>query len=183
MRTYLDAKAMAKSLRAVLSERQIEFTHSDCLEVVAQQFGLKNWNVLSARINADAVPIDLKAPIPLLRSFSEDKAVEFYVDFLGFKIDWRHRFGDNAPLYMQITRSDATLHLSEHHGDASPGSTVFLWMRGIAEYHRELSEKNYRHNKPGFERAPWEARILEVRDPFGNRLLFNEHDTDKERRR
>jgi hypothetical protein len=29
--------------------------------------------------------------IPILRIFDEAKAKEFYVDFLGFKIDWGNR--------------------------------------------------------------------------------------------
>ena len=75
---------------------------------------------------------------------------------------------------MQVSRSGATLHLSEHHGDASPGSTVFVWMRGIADYHRELGARNDRYNRPGLEAAPWDARVMEVSDPFGNRLRFSE---------
>lgn len=53
MRSFMDAKAMAKSLRNALAERKIEVSHSDCLEIVARQFGLANWNTLSALI-ADA---------------------------------------------------------------------------------------------------------------------------------
>jgi uncharacterized glyoxalase superfamily protein PhnB len=84
------------------------------------------------------------------------------------------RFHDNAPLYAQLSRAGLKLHLSEHHGDASPGSTVFIWMRGIAALHDELSKKSYRHNRPGLEDAPWDARVMEVNDPFGNRLRFSE---------
>ena len=29
---------------------------------------------------------------PILRIFDEAKAKEFYVAFLGFKVDWEHRF-------------------------------------------------------------------------------------------
>lgn len=185
MRTYLDAKAMAKSLRASLGQKQIALSHSDCLEIVAAQFGVENWNILSAKIDAHGgaakVPAvaaesgpQLKCAIPILRIFSVEKAKEFYVDFLGFAIDWEHRFGDNFPLYAQISRAGLKLHLSEHHGDASPGSTVFIWMRGIAEYHRELTAKDYRYNKPGLEDAPWDARVIEVSDPFGNKLRFSE---------
>jgi hypothetical protein len=180
MRTFLDAKAMAKSLRTALDDKQHAVTHSECLEIVAAQFGLDNWNVLSARIDA-AKPaatapqaIQLKTAIPILRIFSVEKAKEFYVDFLGFKIDWEHRFGDNFPLYAQVSRAGLLLHLSEHHGDASPGSTVFIWMRGIADYHRELTAKDYRYYKPGLEDAPWDARVMQVGDPFGNKLRFSE---------
>jgi hypothetical protein len=34
----------------------------------------------------------LSAAIPILRIFSEEKAKEFYLDFLGFRIEWEHRF-------------------------------------------------------------------------------------------
>src|SRR5687768_18025800 len=59
---------------------------------------------------------------PILRIFDEAKAREFYVDFLGFKVDWEHRFEAGLPLYMQVSRDQCILHLSEHHGDCSPGS-------------------------------------------------------------
>ncbi len=39
-------------------------------------------------------------PIPILRIFDEAKAEEFYLDFLGFKLDWEHRFeGASAALH------------------------------------------------------------------------------------
>jgi len=112
--------------------------------------------------------------IPILRIFSVEKAMEFYVDFLGFSVDWEHRFGANFPLYAQISRNGLRLHLSEHHGDASPGATVFIRMRGIAAYHAELAAKDYRYAKPGIEDAPWDAKVMQVADPFGNRLRFSE---------
>ncbi len=57
--------------------------------------------------------------IPVLRIFDYSKAIEFYVDWLDFKIDWEHRFSTDSPLYMQISREHITLHLSEHHGDVA----------------------------------------------------------------
>jgi uncharacterized glyoxalase superfamily protein PhnB len=115
--------------------------------------------------------------IPILRIFSVDKAKEFYLDFLGFTLDWEHRFGDNFPLYMQVSRGGLRLHLSEHHGDACPGSTAFVRMHGIEALHRELAAKDHRYLKPGIEQAPWRARLMEVTDPFGNRIRFNEDDS------
>jgi hypothetical protein len=114
--------------------------------------------------------------VPILRIFSVGKAKEFYLDFLGFALDWEHRFADDLPLYMQVSRGALCLHLSEHHGDACPGSTVFVRMRGVEALHRELTAKNYRYLRPGVERAPWGARVMEVTDPFGNRIRFNEDD-------
>ncbi|WHZ16958.1 MAG: Glyoxalase family protein [Nitrospira sp.] len=59
-------------------------------------------------------------PIPILRIFDEAKAKEFHLDFLGFTLDWEHRFEAGLPLYMQVSRDGCILHLSEHHGDGSP---------------------------------------------------------------
>lgn len=181
MSASIDAKAMARALRASLGEKQITLSHSECLELVARQLGAESWNVLAAKIaheaEAKAAPRDgirFSDAIPILRIFDVAKAKEFYVDFLGFTIDWEHRFGDNFPLYAQVSRADIKLHLSEHHGDASPGSTVFVWMRGIEAYHRELNAKDYRYYKPGLEDAVWDGKMMQVADPFGNRLRFSE---------
>ena len=52
MRDYRDAKAMAQSLRQALTQDKLTVTHSRSLELVAQAFGLDNWNILAARIEA-----------------------------------------------------------------------------------------------------------------------------------
>jgi len=122
------------------------------------------------------MPIDFQQTVPILRTFSEEKAREFYVGFLGFIVDWEHRFADDAPLYMQVARGGLVLQLSEHHGDACPGGTVLVRLTGVEEYHRELTAKNYRNNRPGLEHTPWNTRLMEVIDPFGNRIRFSEND-------
>lgn len=112
--------------------------------------------------------------IPILRIFDEAKAIEFYVDWLGFTVDWTHRFDDNAPIYMQISLNGVTLHLSEHHGDCSPGGKVFIECDGVREFHSLLNEKKYKYNRPGLEHEPWDAVSVTVIDPFHNQLAFNE---------
>lgn len=109
----------------------------------------------------------------ILRIFDEAKAREF-CDFLGFCVDWEHRFEPNLPLYMQVSRGNLVLHLSEHYGDCSPDSTVFVRMQGIDELHTELIAKNYKYLCPGVELAPWNDKTMELTDPFGNRLSLNE---------
>ena len=64
----------------------------------------------------------LAQPVPILRIFDESVAKDFYVEFLGFKVDWEHRFANGAPLYLQVTHGDCVLHLSGHFGDCSPGA-------------------------------------------------------------
>ena len=119
--------------------------------------------------------MQLLQTIPLLRIFDVAKARDFYVAFLGFKVDWEHRFEPDTPLYMQVSRGECVLHLTEHHGDCCPGATVFIRMTGIDAFHAELTGKKYRYARPGVELAPWNAKLMQVTDPFGNRLRFNEY--------
>jgi ribosomal-protein-alanine N-acetyltransferase len=89
------------------------------------------------------------------------------------KPKWEHRFAENMPLYMEVRRGNLTLHLSEHHGDASPGATVFVRMIGIDALAEELRAKNYPYNKPGVETdRDLGAKCMEVNDPFDNRIRF-----------
>jgi len=111
---------------------------------------------------------------PILRMFDIAKADEFYLGFLGFTVDWNHRFADDLPLYRQISRDGLILHLSEHHGDGSPGANIRITMRGVEALHAELAAKTYRYMRPGIERTPWDTLELGVIDPFGNRIRFCE---------
>lgn len=112
--------------------------------------------------------------IPIMRIFDETRAREFYLDFLGMTLDWVHRFEPNLPVYMQVSRGDLVFHLSEHSADCSPGAKVFVSTTGIDDLYAEISTKNYRYNRPQISRAPWGDRVLEVTDPFSNRIVFNE---------
>lgn len=112
--------------------------------------------------------------VPILRIFDVEKARAFYIDYLGFQVDWVHQFGENFPHYLQVSRNGLVLHLTEHHGDCCPGSTVFVKSTGLEALHQELTSRNDTFQKPELETAPWNARVLTVADPFGNRLRFNE---------
>ena len=117
--------------------------------------------------------MNLSSAIPILRIFSEEKAKEFYLDFLGFSWNWEHRSEAGPPLYAQISRSGLTLHLSEHHGDSTPGSTVFAPVEDLAALHAELHAKCYAYARPGIEDVGW-GKTMQVSDPFGNRIRFCE---------
>lgn len=121
--------------------------------------------------------MNLSAAIPVLRIFSVEKAKEFYLDFLGFTLDWEHRFGEDFPLYMQVHRSGLTLHLSEHHGDATPGSTVFVPVDDIDALCRDLQSRPYTYAKPAVETVDW-GKQMQLTDPFANRLRFCEQRGD-----
>ncbi|TWT15029.1 glyoxalase superfamily protein [Reyranella sp. CPCC 100927] len=110
----------------------------------------------------------LHPAIPILRIFDVDKAKEFYLDFLGFALDWEHRFTPDLPLYVQISRGGVTLHLSEHYGDGTPGSAVYIKVDNIGGFLRELHDKKAR-----FARPDPNDQDVSINDPFGNILRFD----------
>lgn len=118
--------------------------------------------------------VEMIQTIPIFRIFGVEKAREFYAGFLGFTVDWEHPFEENMPVYMQVSRGSLVIHLSEHHGDCCPGSTILARVNGINEFHREVTSKGHRYMNPGIEDAPWDARVMSVIDPFGNTIRFYE---------
>jgi catechol 2,3-dioxygenase-like lactoylglutathione lyase family enzyme len=109
----------------------------------------------------------------MLRIFDVAKAHEFYLGFLGFSVDWEHRFGEGFPLYTQISRAGLRLHLTEHAGDATPGANMCVYMSGIRALHAELIAKNYRYMRPGLEDEGTRLEVTVI-DPFNNRIRFME---------
>lgn len=116
--------------------------------------------------------VRMKKSTPIFRSFDEDKAKQFYCTFLGFKLDWEHRFEEGMPLYMQLSHGDLLIHLSEHHGDCCPGASIRIEVDLLAEFQMWLFSKKYHYMKPGVEEPPWGTYEMCVIDPFGNKIIF-----------
>lgn len=117
--------------------------------------------------------ITFSQTIPIVRIFDVAKALEYYVDYLGFTVDWEHRFEPGLPLYMQVSRGGLILHLSEHHGDATPGSNAVIELTGLDAFCDELCAKKNMTMRAGISEEPW-GRAMQLIDPFGNRLRFLE---------
>jgi hypothetical protein len=186
-----DPKTMAKALRGELLDRfHVESTHSECLEIVARQHGVDNWNILAAQIaNGDRVRGTSAKPwgartttIPVLRIFAVDPAMQFYVDFLGFTLDFGGpNGGPGTAYYGQISKADTTLHLAEAAYDGGQGATVFIWLDGIDDLREHLNDRRTQVPvwgpavwTPEVEQAQWDGRVLTIADPFGNHLRFSE---------
>ncbi len=117
----------------------------------------------------------LQKNITILRIFDVTKAKEFYIDWLGFLVEWEHQFEPGTPYYIGIARDDIQLHLSEHYGDATPGSKIFIVCDEVEKFCKELQAKNYKYYRPSVEKTFYGAWCMEVTDPFGNKLSFNEY--------
>jgi predicted enzyme related to lactoylglutathione lyase len=179
MRTYEDAKAMAKSLRDCLAARNVSLSHSECLEIVARQFGFGEWNTLSAkldveggrRVSPETAGVSLQPPVPMLWVASLEEARPFYEDFLGFQFDWGFTKGDT---YAQISRSNVMLHLDQN-APVRAGAALLVRMSGMNALHHELSGKGGPFSPTEISFTPYDSRVFFVTDPFGNRFRFWEN--------
>lgn len=165
--TIDEAKRAARVLREQLLEAGL--THSRALEIVAQQLGYQDWNTASARLQPRS---EIGVPVPVLRSLDEARAREFYLGFLGFSIEWEHRFEPNSPLYMRMRRGRMVVDLSEHHGDGTPGSTIWVPVEDVQALQKELVGKSYKFMRPGIDSDAPGGPTMDVFDPFSNTIRF-----------
>ncbi|WP_275001510.1 glyoxalase superfamily protein [Promicromonospora iranensis] len=194
-----DAKTAARVLRRMLADTGVTISHSRGLEIVAAQLGFADWNTASARLPAQLPPGRLPVvppvppvppgpparphrprptgfgrAVPVLRVQDEARAREFYVGYLGFDVEWEHRFEPGMPLYFRVRRGEAVLDLSEHHGDGTPGAVVRVPVASADALHAELSARPHARLRPGIDRDAPGGPTIEVIDPFGNVLRLCE---------
>lgn len=168
------AKKLAKLLRADLAAAGYAVPHSLALELTAHQFGARDWNLLAAAVGKSpaSAPADIGAGVPVLRVMSVAASLPFYVDYLGFTLDWEHRFEPGLPTYAQVSRAQAVLHLSEHHGDGSPNGVVWFPVRDVTALQQELLARPKAPLRPGVDPDAPGGPTLQVIDPYGNVLRF-----------
>lgn len=82
MRNHRDAKLMASTLRQALQEKNVELSHSESLEIVARQFGVKNWNILAAALEMGRPPCaaSLATPVGWFKSGQNKQYYDVGVD-------------------------------------------------------------------------------------------------------
>jgi catechol 2,3-dioxygenase-like lactoylglutathione lyase family enzyme len=109
--------------------------------------------------------------IPQLRITSAVKSLAFYIDGLGFRVDWQHQFAPGYPLFFQITRAAQTIFLTEHTGDCEVGGAVYFLVPDVDACFSEFSSRRVEFSKLPQD-TPWGTREMLVIDPDGNRLRF-----------
>ena len=108
--------------------------------------------------------INFHPATPILRVATLDASIAYFVDVLGFKVDWRA--GD---LLASVGRGPCHLFLCE--GDQGhPGAWVWIGVGDAAVLHDELSAKGARVRHPPTNYA-W-ALEMQVEDLDGNVLRF-----------
>ncbi len=115
----------------------------------------------------------MQRTVPILHIDGYEEAKAFYVDWLGFKIDWEFRLEPTFPVYMQVSRGGLVFHLSQHEGDNPCGVMCHLDVDDL-----DALVEEWRIRRPDFtqeiEIAPWNAKHISLKDPFGNTLGINQ---------
>ena len=163
-----DPKAMAPRPRHSLARHGVEITPSKALELVAAQLGFRDWNTCAAVTELSPAP----TTIPIVRTFP---GVEHAGSTSTFSASaWTGSIGSATACRCtsRCPREGCVLHLSEHHGDATPGSAVRIQMANVGQLQRELAASPVYPLRIGVSAQPW-GDDLTVPDPFGNRIIFH----------
>jgi catechol 2,3-dioxygenase-like lactoylglutathione lyase family enzyme len=107
--------------------------------------------------------------IPTLRVGDAESAKRFYVDGLGFRVDWEWRHEPEQPVFLQISREGMRLYLSEREGDGRVGGLVHLYVPDVDAWQAEMLARGIVAEGPPVDQ-PWGNREMRVRDPDGNQL-------------
>jgi hypothetical protein len=106
---------MAKRLRAQFATAYgVDLTHSQSLGWSRRRAGLATGTPSSRALPQTSFLGASNATIPVLRIFSLRAAVQFYVDFLGYRLDFGGPAGGaGTPYYGQVSRAATRMHLTE----------------------------------------------------------------------
>ena len=103
---------------------------------------------------------------PVLFVADVHRAIQFYVDQLGFEKNWHE--GDGAGTVCQVARGECEIILCE---DAARSGRARLFVslipEAVAELRRELEQRAVLSKK-----SWWGYDVIQVDDPDGNELLF-----------
>ena len=110
--------------------------------------------------------------VPVLRISGADSAFAFYVDGLGFTVDWEYRHEPGFPVFAQLTRQGQSVFLTEHSDDCQFGGAVYFAVPDVDACFRAFRAASLADVRPPRDTA-WKTRELLVVDPDGNRLTFS----------
>lgn len=103
---------------------------------------------------------------PVLFVADVNRALQFYVDKLGFEKSWHE--GDGAGKVCQVNRAECEIILCEDDARRDKGRLfIELTAGGFAALGREIVERSI----PG-EKSWWGYDVIKIVDPDGNELLF-----------
>lgn len=108
--------------------------------------------------------------IPAFRITDYIRSKVFYVEGMGFRIDWEHQYEPHFPVFAQISKDEMTIYLTEHTEDCQVGGLIHFFVPNVDNWYSELkSKKDIRIIEPPNEDLEG-LRMMTVLDPDGNQL-------------
>jgi len=113
---------------------------------------------------------------PIFQITDYPQAVAFYIDWLGFSLDWEDDPTADGRRYLQVSRGSIVLHLTNVPSMSCPGSRAVAEFTGLPAFHRILLQKQSVFPTPELQKTTWHDKVmqLELMDPAGNCLVLAE---------
>jgi predicted enzyme related to lactoylglutathione lyase len=108
--------------------------------------------------------------VPILRVARLDASVAYYVERLGFAVDWRE-----DGVMASVSRDGRAIMLCEG-GQGNPGTWVWIGVQDAAALHEELAARGAFIRRPPAN-FPW-ALEVHVTDPDGHVLRLGSEPLD-----
>jgi catechol 2,3-dioxygenase-like lactoylglutathione lyase family enzyme len=116
--------------------------------------------------SSSAAKVGFECVIPILRVNSLAASIRFYVDVLGFKVDWG---GEGESTFASVSRDRQTIMLSQGE-QGHPGTWLWIGVEDIEPLFAEYREKGVKFREQPTN-YPW-AYEMKIEDPDGHVLRF-----------
>ena len=118
---------------------------------------------------------EVECVVPILRARSLEVSLRYYVDVLGFQVEWG---GDEGSTMASVGRDGCSIMLCEG-AQGQPGTWVWIGVEDIRPLYHLLSRRGaIIRQKP--EHRPW-AYEMQVEDPDGHVLRFGSEPLEEAR--
>jgi catechol 2,3-dioxygenase-like lactoylglutathione lyase family enzyme len=116
--------------------------------------------------NSGAKTIGVECIIPILRVKSVAAGIRFYVDVLGFKVDWG---GEDGSTFASVSCDGRAIMLAQGE-QGQPGTWIWIGVEDIEPLFAEYKAKGVKFREPPTN-YPW-AYEMKIEDPDGHVLRF-----------
>lgn len=111
-------------------------------------------------------PVPVECIIPILSVKDLAASLRFYVDVLGFRLDW----GDDDNSMMASVSRDGRAIMLCRQSQGQPGTWIWIGVEDIEPLYRQFATRGARFQEPP-TRYPW-AYEMRVQDPDGHVFRF-----------
>ncbi len=115
--------------------------------------------------------MSLQRVVPAFRSADLARSRAFYLEGLGFRVDWEWREAPELPGFLQISCEGLALYLTQRAGDCAPGGLAYLYVDEVGRWAERARERGLAIESGPLDQ-PWGNRELALVDPDGNRLVI-----------